>query len=158
VGVQIHFKSRVKAATACSVVLEDGRKLDAGTVVCTVGNAPHPLIIKLGESGALLVEKGHVAVEDTGRAKNQTHVWAAGDCSFFPKHGGGCCPETAQFAFRQGLLLGDNIAASIAGRPLRSFKFTGLGELASIGHRSAVAEIFGRHFSGIIAWFMWRTI
>ena len=56
------------------------------------------------------------------------------------------------------MLLGDNIAASLAGKALQPFKFTGLGELASIGHRTAVAEIFGRHFSGIIAWFMWRTI
>lgn len=157
-GVNILFKSRVKAATASSVVLEDGRKLDAGTVVCTVGNAPHPLISRLGESGVLTVEKGHVVVEATGQARGQGHVWAAGDCSVFPKNDGGNCPETAQFAFRQGLLLGDNIAASITGRALKPFKFTGQGELASIGHRTAVAEIFGYHFSGIIAWFMWRTI
>ncbi len=157
-GVNILFKSRVKAATACSVVLEDGSKLDAGTVVCTVGNAPHPLILQLGESGALTLEKGHVVVEPTGQVRGQGHVWGAGDCAVFPKSDGGNCPETAQFAFRQGLLLGDNIAACIAGKTLKPFKFTGQGELASIGHRTAVAEIFGRHFSGFIAWFMWRTI
>ena len=157
-GVKILFNSRTKAATATSVVLEDGRKLDSGTTVCTVGNAPHPLILKLGETGALTVERGHVVVDATGLAKGQTNVWAAGDCAMFPKSGGGNCPETAQFAYRQGQLLGDNIAASIAGKPLQSFTFTGLGELASIGHRTAVAEIFGYHFSGVIAWFMWRTI
>ncbi len=157
-GVKILFKSRVKAATACSVVLEDGSKLDAGTVVCTVGNAPHSLILQLGESGALTLEKGHVVVESTGQVRGQGHVWAAGDCAVFPKSDGGNCPETAQFAFRQGLLLGDNIAACITGQTLKPFKFTGQGELASIGHRTAVAEIFGRHFSGFIAWFMWRTI
>lgn len=157
-GVKILFNSRVKAATACSVVLEDGRKLDAGTVVCTVGNAPNSLILKLGESGVLNVEKGHVVVEATGQARGQSRVWSAGDCAVFPKSDGGNCPETAQFAFRQGLLLGDNLAASITGQALKPFKFTGQGELASIGHRTAVAEIFGYHFSGIIAWFMWRTI
>lgn len=157
-GVNILFKSRTKAATATSVVLEDGRKLDAGTIVCTVGNAPHPLILKLGETGALALEKGHVSVDATGLAKGKTNVWAAGDCAMFPKAGGGCCPETAQFAYRQGKLLGDNIAATLSGAPLKPFTFTGLGELASIGHRTAVAEIFGRHFSGILAWFMWRTI
>ncbi len=157
-GVNILFNSRVKAATACSVVLDDGRKLDASTIVCTVGNAPHTLILKLGEAKALPVEKGNVLVEDTGRVKGLTNVWAAGDCAMFPKCNGGNCPQTAQFAFRQGQLLGDNIAAALTGKPLNSFKFTGQGELASIGHRTAVAEIMGYHFSGMIAWFMWRTI
>jgi NADH:ubiquinone reductase (H+-translocating) len=157
-GVKILFKSRVKAATARSITLDDGRKIDAHTVVCTVGTAPHPLITKLGGEGQLPVEKGHVIVAATGQVQGLTNAWSAGDCSQFPKEGGGKCPETAQFAFRQGLLLGDNIAASITGRKLQPFKFTGQGELASIGHQIAVAEILGWHFSGFIAWFMWRTI
>ena len=157
-GVKLMFNSRVKAVTACSAVLEDGRKVDASTVICTVGNAPHPLILKLGAAGALPVERGHIVVEETGRVKGKDSLWAAGDCSQFPKSGGGNCPETAQFAYRQGLLLGDNIAAAIRGSALKPFKFTGLGELASIGHRTAVAEIMGMRFSGFIAWFMWRSI
>ncbi len=157
-GVNILFNTRVKAATAQSVVLSNGEKLGTETVVCTVGNAPHPLIIKLGTAGALPVERGHVLVDATGKVQDHDHVWAAGDCSQFPKSTGGNCPETAQFAFRQGMLLGDNIAASMKGGELKPFTFTGQGELASIGHRTAVAEIFGFHFSGFIAWFMWRSI
>jgi len=158
-GVKIMFNKRVKSVTACSVTLDDGSKVPATTVVCTVGNAPHPLILKLGASGALPVEKGHVMVEPTGRVKGKDNVWAAGDCSQFPIAGGGKSPETAQFAYRQGLLIADNIAGTlINNRPLCEFTFTGLGELASIGHRTAVAEIMGMRFSGFIAWFMWRSI
>ncbi len=157
-GVKILFNTRVKAVTAQSVVLNDGQKLSTETVVCTVGNAPHPLIIKLGASGALPVERGHVLVDATGKVQGHAHLWSAGDCAQFPKSTGGNCPETAQFAFRQGMLLGDNIAASINETALKSFTFTGQGELASIGHRTAVAEIFGFNFSGFIAWFMWRSI
>ncbi len=157
-GVNIMFKQRVKAVTASSVTLEDGRKVPATTVVCTIGNAPHPLVLKLGESSRLPVEKGHILVESTGLVRGKINLWSAGDCSMFPKSGGGNCPETAQFAYRQGQLLGDNIAASICGSELKPFKFTGLGELASIGHRTAVAEVMGLRFSGFIAWFMWRSI
>lgn len=157
-GVKILFNTRVKAVTAQSVVLNDNQKLSAETVVCTVGNAPHPLIIKLGASGTLPVERGHVLVDAAGKVQGHEQVWSAGDCSQFPKSTGGNCPETAQFAFRQGMLLGDNIAASINGAELKPFTFTGQGELASIGHRTAVAEIFGFNFSGFIAWFMWRSI
>jgi NADH dehydrogenase len=30
--------------------------------------------------------------------------------------------------------------------------------LASIGHRTGVAKIFGFKFSGFLAWWIWRTI
>ena len=33
-----------------------------------------------------------------------------------------------------------------------------MGQLAAIGHRTGVGRIFGRRFSGFIAWWMWRTI
>ncbi|MCF7786239.1 MAG: FAD-dependent oxidoreductase [Prosthecobacter sp.] len=157
-GVKIIFKSRVRAVTARTVQLGDGVSLSATLVVCTVGNAPHPQITALGASGGLPVERGKVVVESSGQVKGLTNVWSAGDCAAFPKADGGNCPETAQFAMRQGALVAKNIAASFDGRELKAFHFTGLGELATIGHRKAVAQVFGMRFSGIIAWFMWRSI
>ncbi len=157
-GVKIVLPCRVRAVTARTVQLSDGTSLSASLVVCTVGNAPHPLFTALGGSGALPLERGKVVVEPTGRVKGLDHVWSAGDCALYPKSDGGYCPETAQFAMRQGAVVGRNIAASMAGKKLKPFTFTGLGELATIGHRKAVAQILGFRFSGLIAWFMWRTI
>jgi NADH dehydrogenase len=157
-GVKLLLKKRVRAVTARLVVLDCGTKLEASAVVCTVGNAPHPLVVRLGSQHGITIERGKVLVHPTGQAIGQNHVWSAGDCAAFPKAGGGYCPETAQFAYRQGLMVGDNVAAALEGRPLQTFAFKGLGELASIGHHSAVAEMMGVNFSGLIAWFMWRTI
>jgi NADH:ubiquinone reductase (H+-translocating) len=157
-GVKVLLQRRVRAATARMVLLDDGTRLEATSIVCTVGNAPHSLIVSLGASGALPVERGRVVVESTGQVRGMDKIWAAGDCALFPKKGGGHCPETAQFAYRQGQLIGENIAAHYFEQPLGSFEFTGLGELASIGHRKAVAQISGVNFSGLLAWFMWRTI
>jgi NADH:ubiquinone reductase (H+-translocating) len=157
-GVNVVLNQRVKSVTARHVILNDGRRIGTSLIVCTVGNAPHPLILQLGAAGQLPVEKGHIVVETTGRARGLEKVWAAGDCSSFPLKTGGNCPETAQFAYRQGQLLGDNIIAQELGHPLESFEFTGLGELAALGHRKAVAQIMGFNFSGLLAWFMWRTI
>ena len=36
--------------------------------------------------------------------------------------------------------------------------FATIGLLASIGRRTGVANIFGRNFSGFVAWWLWRTI
>ena len=157
-GVTVLLNQRVRAVTAGSVLLSDGTKLAATLVVCTVGNAPSALIKQLGETGLLPMEKGKILVDNTGQVKGHDKLWAAGDCTAFPKEGGGLCPDTAQFAFREGITVGENIAASVFGHPLEPFLFKGLGELASIGHHMAVANISGINFSGIIAWFMWRTI
>lgn len=157
-GVRIIFKSRVRAVTAHTVQLGDGVCLTSSLVICTVGNAPHPMVQKLGATGALPLERGKIVVEATGRVQGVADVWSAGDCAMYPKADGGMCPETAQFAMRQGAVVGRNIVASINHKKLRPFTFTGLGELATIGHRKAVAQILGMRFSGLIAWFMWRTI
>jgi NADH dehydrogenase len=157
-GVNIVFNKRVRAVTARTVQLNDGTTITSHLVVCTVGNAPHPLIKALGESGAVPLERGKLVVEATGQVKGLEKVWSAGDCAVFPKADGGNCPETAQFAMRQGALIGDNIFASLRKLPLKPFKFTGLGELATIGHRKAVAMVMGLRFSGLLAWFMWRSV
>lgn len=157
-GLRILLNERVRAVTARTVLLESGMKLEATTVVCTVGNAPHPLVLHLGKQGDLPLERGKILVSCTGQVLGCPGVWAAGDCAMFPMAGGGFCPETAQFALRQGTKVGENIAATVFEQPLEPFDFPGQGELAVIGHRSAVASIMGVNFSGFLAWFMWRSI
>jgi NADH dehydrogenase len=77
-----------------------------------------------------------------------------------PGKPGEICPATAQFAIRQGKTAAINILAAIDGKPerRRPFAFKGLGTLASLGRRSAVADMMGIQLKGFIAWFAWRTI
>ena len=58
----------------------------------------------------------------------------------------------------RGTVAGKNIAAAIRGGRKRAFTFKTLGQLASIGRRTGVAQIFGINFSGFAAWFLWRSI
>ena len=157
-GLKLVLNQRVKSLTANRVYLENGAEIEANTVISTVGNAPHPLVTSLCETCGLAKVKGRILSSDTGQVKGQTHLWAVGDCAAFPDVDGIYSPETAQFGMRQGILAGKNIARFTRGEPLRTFKFKGYGELASIGHHVAVAEIFGVKFSGFFAWWLWRTI
>jgi NADH dehydrogenase len=180
-GVEFILNARVTSMTASKVTLQDGRVLETHTVVSTVGNAPHPLLLDLCKKNSIPTEKARIITDATLRVQGFDNLWAAGDCAavpmavpkgaaqegkstapmpgspFAPKK---YCPPTAQFAYRQGICLGKNLADILKGasRPPRTFAFTGLGELASIGHQSAVADIMGHRFSGLIAWFMWRAI
>jgi NADH dehydrogenase len=43
-------------------------------------------------------------------------------------------------------------------QPTQPFRFKLLGELCSIGGHKAVADLFGMHLSGFLAWFVWRGV
>ncbi|MGH8021167.1 MAG: FAD-dependent oxidoreductase [Opitutaceae bacterium] len=157
-GLKLRLSARVQAVTATQVKLSDGESITAATVISTVGNAPHPLILDLIAKNKLQTDHGRIVTDELMRVPGKEGLWSAGDCAAVPFVTGGWCPQTAQFAYRQGRALGRNLAASARGKPLAPFRFKGLGELASIGHRTAVAHIFGFNFYGFIAWWMWRTI
>jgi NADH dehydrogenase len=87
-------------------------------------------------------------------------VWAIGDCARIPDPDtdGGFYPPTAQHALREGKTVAGNIAAVLAGREPKPFRFRTIGLLVGLGQRTAAAEIRGRRFSGLAAWLMWRGI
>lgn len=159
-GLELVLGRRVKAMTSTRVYLDDGQVLETTTTVSTVGNAPHRLLTQMCRQYNLPNERGRIRVTPDLRVEGFPNLWAAGDCAMVPLSGkaGDLCPPTAQFAMRQGALCGDNIANTLQGRPLKTFAFKGLGELASIGHRTAVANILGFQMSGFPAWFLWRTL
>jgi NADH dehydrogenase len=49
----------------------------------------------------------------------------------------------------------ERVSRGVATKP---FNFRPRGMLASIGHRNAVAVIYGVKLSGFFAWFLWRGI
>ncbi|MDQ3995992.1 MAG: hypothetical protein M3303_03125, partial [Gemmatimonadota bacterium] len=51
-----------------------------------------------------------------------------------------------------------NIAGALNGRPPEPYTYRAVGQLAAIGRRAGVAQLFGMKFSGFPAWWLWRTI
>jgi len=159
-GLEIKLNERVRAVTSTRVYLHSGDMIKTATVISTVGNAPNSAIRAMCETSSIAHEQHRLLTDEFLRVRDQAAVWAAGDCALVPLSGkeGEFCPQTAQFAMRQGFALADNLVHALKGETLRPFTFKGLGELASIGHQTAVASIMGMRFSGFIAWFMWRSI
>ena len=157
-GLKVRLGVRVSAVTASRVYLNDDSSIEANTVVCAVGNAPNPFLETLEKQANAPLEKGRLQVQPDGSVKDIPWLWGAGDCCAFPHPEEGYCPPTAQFATRQGKLVGANVAKRLAGKETSDFDFKGLGELAAIGHHTAVADIKGLQFSGFLAWWLWRTI
>lgn len=155
-GVTLLLKSRLQSASPGAAILADGRRILTKTLVSTVPASPHPLL----ETLDLPKERGRVKTTADLAVEGSEHLWAAGDCALVPSRGvEKVCPPTAQHAVRQAKTLANNIVARIDRRPLHTFDFTGLGKMGALGHHRAVAEIIGGiRLSGILAWFMWRTV
>lgn len=155
-GVKMLLKKRLASACPDSAILADGTRIETRTLISTVPSSPHPLIETLN----LTKERGKLMCDGTLQVVGSTNVWAAGDCALIPSVGDEqWCPPTAQHAVRQAKTLAHNIVAQLDSKPKKTFDFTGLGKLGALGSRRAVAELAGGiKLSGIIAWFMWRTI
>ncbi len=155
-GVEIRLKTAVKGYDGKEVVLGDGTKIASNMIVWTAGVTPVPIVSDL----PCAKERGHIVANEFLQVQGRPGVWALGDCAQVPDltNPGKFCPPTAQHATRQAPVVAHNIVATIYGKSLKPFKFKTLGLLATIGRRTGVAEIMGVHFSGIIAWCMWRAI
>jgi NADH dehydrogenase len=154
-GVEFQLERRVSDAARGQVSAGD-LTIPTETFIWTAGNRPHPIMASLNLP---LTGRGQLEVGADLAAAEAPGLWAVGDCAQIPDlTTGGSCPPTAQHAVRQGKLAAKNVAATIHGKPLKNFRFKMLGQLAALGHQLAVAEVFGRRFSGFLAWLLWRSI
>lgn len=157
-GIEFALETRVAGATPDAILLDGGRSVPTRTIVWTAGNQPNPLLAQLpydrSRSGSA------VLVESTLQLGEHPAIWAVGDCARIPAPGaaGDWYPPTAQHALREGKAVADNIAALLRGREPKPFHFEAIGSLVALGHRTAVAEIRGRRFSGAAAWLLWRGV
>jgi NADH dehydrogenase len=137
------------------VRLNDGTSVPAATLIWTAGAKPNPIIASL----PCAKERGHVCVNEYLQVPGVNGLWAAGDCAAVPEiKTGNFCPPTAQHGLREGLVAAQNIERTIRGQEPKIFRYTTMGLLASIGHRTGVAKVFGIKFSGFVAWCFWRTV
>src|ERR1043166_9672042 len=139
------------------VTLSDGTSIPTATLIWTAGVKPSPVIASL----PCQKERGRLLVNEDMSVPGVSGLWAAGDCAAVPdvKSGTGkFYPPTAQHALREGVVVAKNIEAAILGRAPEPFRFKMLGMLASIGHHTGVAMVFGIKFSGFIAWWFWRSV
>ena len=154
-GITLVLNTRAVAATHEGVELNDGRMLAGGTIVCTIGTAPSPLVQYLDAPK----ERGRILTQQDMRIQGHTNAWALGDCALIINaYDNKPSLTTGQFAERQGRQAALNLVRVLKGGPTRPFSFKALGELCSIGGYQAVAEMFGMHISGFLAWFLWRSV
>jgi NADH dehydrogenase len=154
-GIDVRLKAPVVCVTDREVRLASGEIISAGSVVCTIGTQPNALL----EQIPALKNRGRLVVNPDMSVPGIEGVWAIGDCAaVINAHDAKVCPPTAQFAEAQAKQLAMNIVARLNGQPTRAFQHRSKGQLSSVGHNKAVAELFGLKLSGFVAWLMWRGL
>ena len=166
-GIGVRLSSRAVAVDADGVRLESGERLEAATVVCTIGTRPNPLAAQLG----LMLQRGRIVTAPDLSVPGASGVWAIGDCasirngstrrgddaSLADTANRAYAPPTAQFAVAEARFLARNLVARIAGRSTRDFSHVSKGAMATTGHLKGVAQVFGLRLAGLPAWLLWRA-
>ncbi|MFQ5926937.1 MAG: NAD(P)/FAD-dependent oxidoreductase [Terriglobia bacterium] len=132
-----------------AIALTNQQRISTKTLIWTAGVAPSSLLATLpcarNRCGQILVNQ-YLEIPD------HLEVWVVGDCAAIPNpKTGEPYPPTAQHAIREEKTVAQNIAAALRGGQKRQFTYKPLGVLASLGRRSAVAEICGFKFSSFFA-------
>jgi NADH dehydrogenase len=158
-GIEIRVNTRLSAVTQQAAVVVhrptgETTTIPSRTVIATVPIEPHPLLAGL----PLPKISGRIAVNPFLHCETMPNIWAIGDCAAIPLSDGRMAPPTAQHAVREARHCAKNIIARMRGATLLPFVFESHGSLASLGRRSAVADVFGFRLSGILAWILWRAV
>lgn len=152
-GVEVVLGVGVRAVEPAAVVLADGRRIPAQTVVWAAGVRANPLAetlpVERGRGGRLVVTE-HLTLPD------HPEVFAIGDIAASPGDDGAPLPQVAQPAIQGGRFVAAQIGRRLAGRPLEAFGYHDKGSMATIGRHDAVAEFpNGRRLSGPLGWLAW---
>ncbi|WP_372454301.1 NAD(P)/FAD-dependent oxidoreductase [Streptomyces tardus] len=156
--IDVRLETRLDSCEDRVAVLSDGSRHPCRTLVWTAGVKPSPV---LAATDLPRNERGRLRCRATLQIEGTPNAWAAGDAAAVPdltndEPGQECAPN-AQHAVRQARLLGDNLVASLRGKPLVDYEHAYAGSVASLGLHKGVARVYGRKLKGYPAWLMHRV-
>jgi NADH:ubiquinone reductase (H+-translocating) len=162
-GVQVKCGAMVKHVDNEGLTIEADKRTDsiaAKTVVWAGGISASPL-------GKIIASRTHAETDKGGRVKvnpdltipNHPDIYVIGDLASAMDRNGRPLPGLAQVAMQGGAYAAKAILRKVKGqRELPPFHYFDKGSLAVIGRAAAVADVFGAHLSGYIAWLVWAFI
>jgi len=162
-GVQVKTGIMVKDIDHDGVTVESHGttdRLTSKTVIWAGGVTIPPLGRTLASRTKAETDRGgRIKVNPDLTVPNYPDLYVVGDLALASGRDGKPLPGVAQVAMQQGTYAAKAITRKVEGaKPLPPFKYFDKGELAVIGRAAAVANIFGRHLSGLPAWLVWAFV
>lgn len=101
--------------------------------------------------------QGKLITLSTLQLANYPEVFALGDLADIPQ-GKNSAPAKAQAAYQQADYVAANIHALLSNKPLKKFRYLHLGDMMTVGKKSAIVYSFGLNITGYIADVMRRLV
>ena len=150
-GVEVITDSPVTDVLEGAVIVK-GTRVEAETVLWAAGVAASPLGATLGVP---LDRAGRVIVGRDLTIPGHKEVFVIGDLAAFTGSDGQQLPGVAQGAIQTGRHAARNIIRALDGQPYLEFTYRNLGNMATIGRASAVADFETFTLQGFLAWVAW---
>ncbi|MGK5170376.1 NAD(P)/FAD-dependent oxidoreductase [Geodermatophilus sp. CPCC 205761] len=157
-GVEVRVRTLAVDMDHDSITVEGptGREvIRARTRIWAAGVQASPLARLLAERAGVDTDRaGRLPVLPDCSLPGHPEVFAIGDMVALEG-----VPAVAQPALQEGRYVGRVIAARLDGRPVPGpFRYRDKGSMATIGHRSAVADVRGLTVTGFPAYVMWAFV
>ena len=163
--VQVRDEVKVTRVDATGVELETKDKqtehIASRTVLWAAG-------VAVSEFSKKLVERTHAPTDKAGKIEvlpdltvpNHPEIFVIGDLAAVKQTDGKPLPGVAQVAMQGGAYAAKAIRKRIAGdqSEVKPFHYFNKGDIAVIGRAHAVANVFGVHLSGLLAWLVWLFV
>jgi NADH:ubiquinone reductase (H+-translocating) len=162
-GIEVKCGARVQRVDTDGLTIESDNQtypIAAKTVIWAGGVTASPL-------GKILATRTKADGDRGGRIKvkpdltipNYPDIYVIGDLASATDTHGRPLPGLAQVAIQGGSYAAKSILRRVKGQPeLPPFHYFDKGTLAVIGRAAAVADVFGAHISGFLAWLVWALI
>ena len=125
------------------------------TVLWAAGVSASPLGAALG---APVDRAGRVLVQPDLTIPGAANVFVIGDLASLPGADGRPLPGVAQVAIQMGEHAARNVLRALEKQPLRAFQYRDLGNMATIGRASAIADFGSFTLKGWLAWLAWLFV
>ena len=153
-GVDVRTSSVVTGVSRGRVTVGD-KYVEAETVLWAAGVAASPLGATLG---APVDRAGRVRIEPDLTVPGHPNVFVIGDLASLADENGKPLPGVAQVAIQMGQHAVRNILRAIERQPLRAFRYKDLGNMATIGRNSAIADFGSFTMKGYPGWLAWLFV
>ena len=155
-GVRVCLGEGVVEIEATRVHLKSGGVVKAHTLVWGAGLQANPLTASVG----VPLIHGRIPVGADLSMAGHPNVFVVGDAAVATDaKSGRPLPQLGSVAKQAGQAAGQNIAALVAGRPSRPFRYFDRGTMATIGRGAAVVELpWGMTMTGFMAWLSWLFV
>ena len=155
-GVHVRLNTAIASVDPDGVQLADGTHIASHAVVWCAGVKANPLADLLGLPQS---PRGEVVVNHDLSVAAHPEVFVIGDLAAATDRRGRPYPQLAPVAMQQARHVARSIARRRQGRKTRRFRYVDKGTMATIGRRSAVAELpLGIRLGGTLGWLSWLAL